>query len=832
MRLQFKILALFLPFLVLPLLFLGWTGYADARDSAAEERLSRAATLLDQLGRRFGQRVATTRANARVIAGMDLLHHYLLIENELHRYMLEQPTLLTQLAEYQKAYPSYQEIKLLFPDGYEDTRSTLTLLPNATENEAGTEFFRMIETASEDLIDRVVRNPDDGQPVLMVSSRVRSIDPDEDRNTGEFITRGYLVITSSLDSLFEFSSQLIEGEGEKLILLDDSGHTLISTHAGSEAKGANIALANDVFQNLRGLSIGRRPMIASLDGQPHLIFGRQLSDGLYAVAAFPENLLLGEASRIGEVVVAITFASILIASGLLYIALRSLLLSPITQLRDAARELGRGNFQAPIDIDRKDELGELAESFREMGRNLRRSRDQIQYIAYHDGLTGLPNRAMTVDLLERAVRHAQRTESELALLFLDIDDFKRVNDTLGHNGGDELLRQISGRLASALRASDWLGRGSDEELQEIIGRIGGDEFIVILPNLKSEEGALTVAERVRAMIAEPFHIFGHEFHVTSSLGVSLYPRDASTVEELTQHADHAMYYTKAHGKNSYQLYSQEMDALAVEWLLIKNALHKALDNDEFSLRYQPQLDLQTGTLVGVEALLRWHNPELGHVSPTTFIPVAEETGLIVPIGEWVIREACKQNALWQSKGFGDLSISVNISSRQFSRPNFEATVASSLEESGLSGELLAIELTETCIMESEEEGSRTLAAIKSLGVQISMDDFGTGYSSLGALRKLPIDELKIDRSFVRDIVTDSDDAAIIATIIAMGRSLNLRVLAEGVEDDAQLALLRDQGCHLVQGFLMSRPLTADGLEAYAMNHPSPSSQPCGGPTTL
>ena len=275
-----------------------------------------------------------------------------------------------------------------------------------------------------------------------------------------------------------------------------------------------------------------------------------------------------------------------------------------------------------------------------------------------------------------------------------------------------------------------------------------------------------------------------------------------------------------------------MDALAAERLLIKNALHKALDNDEFSLRYQPQLDLQTGTLVGVEALIRWHNPELGHVSPTTFIPVAEETGLIVPIGEWVIREACKQNVLWQSKGLGGLSISVNISSRQFSRPNFEATVASSLEESGLDGELLAIELTETCIMESEEEGSRTLAAIKSLGVQISMDDFGTGYSSLGALRKLPIDELKIDQSFVRDIVTDSDDAAIIATIIAMGRSLNLRVLAEGIEDDAQLALLRDQGCHLVQGFLMSRPLTADGLEAYAMNHPSPSSQPCGGPTTL
>jgi EAL domain-containing protein (putative c-di-GMP-specific phosphodiesterase class I) len=301
------------------------------------------------------------------------------------------------------------------------------------------------------------------------------------------------------------------------------------------------------------------------------------------------------------------------------------------------------------------------------------------------------------------------------------------------------------------------------------------------------------------------------------------------VEELTQHADHAMYYAKEHGKNSYQLYSQEMDALAAERLSIKNALHKALDNDEFSLHYQPQFDLETGTLVAAEALIRWQSPELGQVPPTAFIPVAEENGLIVPIGDWVIREACKQNAQWQAQGLGGLSVSVNISPRQFSQPNFEATIASSLEESGLDGGLLAIELTETCVMESEEEGSRTLAAIKSLGVQISMDDFGRGYSSLSALRRLPIDELKIDQSFVRDIVTDSDDAAIIATIIAMGHSLNLRVVAEGVEEDAQLAFLRGQGCHLVQGYLMSRPLTVNEFTTYAMNHRSLSSQPRGAP---
>lgn len=819
MRLQFKILALLLPIVVLPLLVLGWTEYADARRSAGEEVLGRATTLLDQLGRRFGQEIATTRANARVIAGMDLLERYLLIENEGDRYQLEQPTLLTQLAEYQKIYPAYKEIRLLLPDGYEDTRSTLSLLPNATEDESDAEFFRIIEAAEEDLIDRVLRNPDDGQPVLMVSSRIRSIDPGDDPATAEAVTRGYLVITSTLDSLTEFADRLV-GEGEEqLVLLDTSGRTLGSRDTSLETK-SELFLPVDVFESLRGAPVGRRLVsapIAHLGGQPHLLFGRELSTGLYAVSAFPEKLLLREALRIGEVVAAMTFASILIAAGLLYVALRSMVLLPITQLRDAARELGRGNFDAPVEIKRNDELGELAESFREMGRSLHRSREQIRHIAYHDGLTGLPNRAMMVDLLEHAIQHAQETDGELALLFLDIDDFKRVNDTLGHNAGDELLQQIADRLTVALRASDWLGRGNEDAPSETIARIGGDEFIIILPNLKSEEGALTVAERVRAIIADSFQISGHEFHVTSSVGVSIYPRDAMTAEGLTLHADQAMYYAKDHGKNSYQLYSHDMDALTAERLVIENALHKALDNDEFSLHYQPQLDLQNGTLVGAEALIRWQSPELGQVSPVNFIPVAEETGLIVSIGDWVIREACRQNARWQVSGLEGLSISVNISPRQFNRPNFEAEVASSLEEAGLKGEFLAIELTETCIMESQEEVSRTLAAIKALGVQISMDDFGTGYSSLAALRTLPIDELKIDHSFVRDIVSDPDDAAIISAIIAMGRSLNLRVVAEGVEERAQLAFLRDQGCHLVQGYLLSRPLTADDFEVFAVS---------------
>jgi EAL domain-containing protein (putative c-di-GMP-specific phosphodiesterase class I) len=289
-------------------------------------------------------------------------------------------------------------------------------------------------------------------------------------------------------------------------------------------------------------------------------------------------------------------------------------------------------------------------------------------------------------------------------------------------------------------------------------------------------------------------------------------------EELVRRADQAMYHAKGHGKNTYEVYSEEMSSLAAERLAIENALHKAIDNDEFCLHYQPQIDLRTGALVGAEALLRWQSAELGQVSPDTFIAVAEESGLIVSVGEWALREACRQNVRWQNNGLGGLSISVNISPRQFSRPNFEATIMASLEDSGLEGRFLCIEITETCIMESDEQGLRTLDSIKDLGIQISMDDFGTGYSSLAALRQLPIDELKIDQSFVRDIADDPDDTAIISTIIAMGRSLNLRVIAEGVEEKSQLELLRDRGCHLIQGYLVSRPLTAANFASFAAEH--------------
>jgi diguanylate cyclase (GGDEF)-like protein len=422
---------------------------------------------------------------------------------------------------------------------------------------------------------------------------------------------------------------------------------------------------------------------------------------------------------------------------------------------------------------------------------------------------------MMTQLLEHAIAYSRRAEGTLALLFLDLDDFKRVNDTLGHEAGDQLLEQVSERLAVALRASDWIGRASEEAPPETIARIGGDEFIIILPNVKGEDGARIVARRVLAKIATPFQLCGHEFHVTSSIGVALCPRDAETAEELIRRADQAMYHAKDHGKNGYEVYSEGMNSLSVERLAIENALHKALDNDEFCLHYQPQIDLRTGALVGAEALLRWNNPELGQVPPAAFIPVAEECGLIVPIGEWVLREACRRNVSWQESGLAGLSVSVNISPRQFNRPNFEATVAASLEDSGLDGRFLCIELTETCVMASDERGSRTLSAIKDLGVQISMDDFGTGYSSLSALRRLPIDELKIDQSFVREMTSDSSDASIISTIIAMGRSLSLRVVAEGVEKETQLELLRGQGCHLIQGYLIGRPLPVAEFASFA-----------------
>ncbi len=425
---------------------------------------------------------------------------------------------------------------------------------------------------------------------------------------------------------------------------------------------------------------------------------------------------------------------------------------------------------------------------------------KLDHLAHHDHLTGLPNRLLFSDRLTQSIAVAQRRNKLAAVMFLDLDRFKYINDTLGHNVGDSLLKQVAHRLSLTLRRAD------------TIARMGGDEFTIILGDIDSPQDATRVAKKVLDSLTKPFLLDGRELFVTTSVGISVYPNDGVDVETLVRNADTAMYQAKEEGRNCYHIYTNELNTAAMERMTMENSLRKALEREEFVVYYQPRVDLKTGQILGAEALVRWRHPEFGLVAPVQFIPLCEETGLIVPLSEWVLRESCKQNKAWQDAGYDPISIAVNISVKQVEQRGLRATVTRALRDTGLNPIYLDLELTESTLMQDPKRTITVLGKIKDMGVQISIDDFGTGYSSLSYLKQFPVDAVKIDQSFVKHVTTDPDDAAIAGAVVAMAHSLKLRVIAEGVETLQQLEFLRELNCDEMQGYFVSRPVPADEFE--------------------
>jgi diguanylate cyclase (GGDEF)-like protein/PAS domain S-box-containing protein len=426
----------------------------------------------------------------------------------------------------------------------------------------------------------------------------------------------------------------------------------------------------------------------------------------------------------------------------------------------------------------------------------------IHYMAHHDALTGLPNRRLMQDRLNQAIMAARRKQRHVAVLFLDLDRFKVVNDTLGHDTGDFILKDVARRLLSCVREVD------------TVSREGGDEFVVILPDLERPENARVVADKILEELARPVDVGGQDIHVTPSIGISHYPNDATDVHQLLKHADNAMYQAKDAGRNTIRFFTNDLNFLLSKRLEIESRLRKAIDNEEFFLRYQPQVELATGRISGMEALVRWNDPQKGEIFPKDFIFVAEELGLIVPIGEWVFRTACRQLRQWEEDGLPPVTISINISPRQFMSRRLVSTLLGIVRETGANPRQIELEITETMIMRNIEQSVETLTQLRSVGMHVAVDDFGVGYSSLGQLTRLPASSMKIDRSFIMNLPGDAQSGSITEAIIAMAKRLKLRVIAEGVETRAQLDFLRANQCEAFQGFLFSRPVTA--LEATAM----------------
>ncbi|MCC6346647.1 MAG: EAL domain-containing protein [Nitrospirales bacterium] len=429
-----------------------------------------------------------------------------------------------------------------------------------------------------------------------------------------------------------------------------------------------------------------------------------------------------------------------------------------------------------------------------------RMEETVRYQAYHDFLTGLPNRMLFMEHLTRELHQARRNGSMLAVLFTDLDRFKYVNDTLGHAVGDQLIREVAGRLRACMRESD------------TVARIGGDEFTMLLPRIGQPDDAAFTARKIISVLQHPFFIEGHELHISTSTGISTYPDDSENAETLLKNADVAMYHAKELGRNNYQFYNPSMNARTIERMLLKNSLRQTIARSELVLFYQPQVNVRTGQIVHMEALVRWQHPELGTLTPLQFIPLAEETGMIVSIDEWVLRTACSQNRVWQEAGSPNLRVAVNLSARQFQQRNFVERVSKILQETGMDPGFLELEVSESSAMQSIEHALPALIRLSKMGVGLSIDDFGTGCSPLSCLKRLPIRRLKIDMSLIRGIPHDPDDQAIVGAVIAMAHQLKLEVVAEGVETAEQVVFLHANGCENLQGFFFSVPQPAEECE--------------------
>ena len=805
MRLHAKIVLVVIPLAVVPLLVLGWLAYEQLRSTGVERASSQLTTLMDQLARNVQVRTAVAEANVKLFADSSLMRSYALTDDEEERYALMLPSLLKLFKSYLRAYPDYYEIRFLLPDGFEDARATLTAIPNATEEEEDTVFFKRLAQFKGEIFSRVLTNPDNGEISLQVARPLQLINnATDDPLSTQPKLRGFLVVTMDLGFVAEQIAANRIGHRGHTLVIDRSGKIVF--HPDPSQVGGYLPAT--LMETVQSFTDAQRQYRAAYEDDHAVLATRRIHEDLLLIGILPESELIEESRDLGATVAWVTVVTVILTITALLYAMHFLMVRPLKHLVRAAGEISNGNLTPDIPLTSRDEIGQLALSFQGMGRNLEKSRQKIERLAYHDSLTGLPNRLLFREYLQHMIALARRETNKMAVLFLDLDNFKRVNDTLGHQVGDQLLKEMAARLMSILRAEDFVHRETYQETSEVLARLGGDEFIILLPKINESHDAAKVASRILEVMEEPFRFDGHELYNGTSIGITLFPDDGTEVNDLIKRADVAMYHAKEQGRNNFQFYSASYNLATSEHLSLESRLRRALDNHELELYYQPQVRTETGRIVGLEALLRWNDPEYGIVYPDQFIPIAEDSGLILPIGEWVLYEACRQIQAWNAKGLPRVFVSINVSGIQLQRQELRLVVDQALAESGLEPALLELEVTETILMKVKKEVIDDLGALQDKGLTISLDDFGTGYSSLNRLRELPIGKLKIDRSFVQGMVEDAQDAAIVSAILFIAKSLGLQTTAEGVETPEQAVRLAESGCDYLQGYLLSRPIPA------------------------
>ncbi|HFQ13908.1 MAG TPA: EAL domain-containing protein [Gammaproteobacteria bacterium] len=799
MKLHAKLLLALLPAIAASLLLLGFLAYQQLRQSSEERFLNELRFSAMQADERLQGMRDKGLTDSALLANFKLLQQYVLTGDEDERLLLLYPALVRTLRGIQEILPSYYEIRLLMPDGYEELRVSTRSTPNRSEEEAGSELFQRIAGMRKPSA-QLLSNPDNGEPVLYVARPLWLRDPNLEPLTKPPSLRAYLVITVDLSSLEKSLAENRPGKNGSLMAFLPGGDKIFPR------------------QDPEALKEVRKGWIAT--GEPFLETPRwlyfQLGDNqlLDFVSALPRAEISRASLELARNVTCIIGASLLLLSLIVYLLLRHSVQRPIHRLIAMAGEVSRGNLDIVNDNASGDEVGALGDALETMAQHLKQSEQQIKMLAFRDSLTGLPNRTMFKDYLSRVVERSKRNEECFALMFIDIDDFKKVNDSQGHQTGDKLLQEIARRIQGHVRSGDIVAEDpSGSRLLansgNLVSRLGGDEFTVLLPVLPDPMVAATVAQRLIDTICEPCDFGGEQIRVGASVGIALFPDDAIDEHTLIHHADLAMYHAKEIGKNNFQFYREGMNERIHEKLQIENRLRRALEEGGLRLVYQPQVDPRTERIVGFEALLRWQDEELGNVRPDIFIPIAEASGEILALGEWVIEEACRQQQAWRAMGLPAHIVSVNISSRQFERSDVAALLASAIERYGLTPNCIKAEITESTTMMYPKKAAETLQRMKETGIKVSLDDFGTGYSSLSHLMGFPIDELKIDRSFVQALEENEDSVTLVSTIIAMAKALKLTVVAEGAEVERQVDILRQLDCDVIQGFYYIRPVEAD-----------------------
>jgi len=800
MKLQIKIWLAIIPLISIPLLIVGIYAYSalwQVNDSLSKTQVE---SYLNELHDDYQARVFSANFALNSIANDSILKQYLQIENDEDRYSLMYQPMIARLTAMQLANPNLYEIRLILLDGVEELRVVNENIPNISDEEMNTPFFKQILSEAKNYYEFIGFNPDVGKYALYVTIPIKIKNRDRENFTSDRQLKGYLSITQRIDK--QISPSLPAPWEKGRVLLIDKSNLLYT----DKPINVNSSISISEMMKLSELALNRWQSINMQDEEMQYI-GFSLNNRTTLHVLLPNKILLSSSFSLGKFVLLLAGFAIAVSIPLLMYVLRIQVLSRIAAVNQAVNDMTKEKGKIIIDNKYNDEIGNLITTFNNMSVELFQSNEKIKKLAYLDSLTSLPNRFLFHDNLKRVAKKTQRDNAVLALLYLDLDNFKNVNDTMGHPVGDLLLQKVAKRLRECLRSEDMMSRVNPSDLSENISRLGGDEFTILIPNLKAPHQASTVASRIVSSIAEPFFIDKHVIYVSASIGISLWPNDTNDVDELIAFSDQAMYQAKNSGRNKYKYFSPEIGIQTKERAILEQHLYRAIDNKDFTLHYQPIVDSLNYKIQSYEALIRWTDEELGVMSPAKFIPLAEENGSILKISEWVLEEMCQQIKIWRDLGYKNVKIGMNLSAKQINSVRLTEDILATLYKHKIFSENIYFELTESSLIQGEGNAIKNIERLRSQGYQIALDDFGTGYSSLNYLQTLPIDILKIDRSFISNL-SEGNNSKILTAIITVAKALNLKVIAEGIEHQGQLAYLPAEKDIMMQGYLFSRPRPA------------------------